>query len=57
MEESFEVMFVPEKEIQQVLTRYEGINWRRLFSKVGGGGGRLALILSLYEGGLKISFA
>ena len=39
VEESFEVMFVPEKEIQQVLTRYEGINWRRLFSKVGGGGG------------------
>ena len=38
VEESFEVMFVPEKEIQQVLTRYEGINWRRLFSKVGGGG-------------------
>ena len=49
-------MFVPEEEIQQVLTRYEGINGKRLFSN-GGGGGGLALILSLFEGGLKISFA
>ena len=49
------MMFVPEEEIQQVLTRYEGINGKRLFSN--GGGGGLALILSLCEGGLKISFA
>ena len=46
------MIFVPEEEIQQVNYRSEGINGRRLFSRgVGGGGGGLALMLSLCEGG------
>ena len=44
------MIFVPEEEIQQVNYRSEGINGRRLFSR-GVGGGGLALMLSLCEGG------
>ena len=55
VEESFEVMFVLEEEIQQV-NQVWGINGRRLFT-TGGGGRWLALILSLCEWGLKLIFA
>ena len=52
VEESFEVMFVPEEEIQQVNYLW-GNRWDETFCK---GGGGLALILSLCEGELKLIF-
>ena len=56
VEESFEVMFFPEEEIQQVQLGMRESMGGNVFQGEGGGGG-LALILSLCKGRLKLIFA
>lgn len=52
VEDSFEMMFVPEEEIQHVNLVW-GNQWEETFFK---GGGGLALILALCERGFKLTF-